>query len=45
MTMLQPSDSAPTFVAPSTMGDVDLAEFLREAGVVLYFFPKANTPG
>lgn len=43
--MLQPGDTAPTFVGPSTMGEVDLAAVLREAGVVLYFFPKANTPG
>jgi len=36
---------APLFQAASTRGDVDLAALLALGPVVLYFFPKANTPG
>lgn len=43
--MLEVGDRAPLFVAPGTDGDVDLGALLKEAPVVLYFFPRALTPG
>ena len=43
--MLGVGDKAPAFVAPGTEGDVDLAAALAQGPVVLYFFPKAFTPG
>jgi len=43
--MLAVGDKAPSFVAPGTEGEVDLGAELREGPLVLYFFPKAFTPG
>lgn len=43
--MLQVGESAPSFTATSTRGEIDLQQLLDRGGVVLYFFPKANTPG
>jgi peroxiredoxin len=43
--MLAAGEKAPLFVAPGTDGDVDLASMLARGPVVLYFFPKAFTPG
>ena len=43
--MLAVGDRAPLFVAPGSDGDVDLGALLKEGPVVLYFFPKAFTPG
>jgi peroxiredoxin len=43
--MLQVGDKAPVFVAPGTEGDVDLAFLLDKGPLVLYFFPRAFTPG
>jgi len=43
--MLKVGDKAPFFVARGTDGEVDLAALLREGPVVLYFFPRAFTPG
>jgi peroxiredoxin len=43
--MLEVGDRAPLFVAPGTEGDIDLGALLREGPVVLYFFPRALTPG
>ena len=43
--MLAAGDKAPLFVAPGTDGDVDLGALLKEGPVVLYFFPRAFTPG
>jgi peroxiredoxin Q/BCP len=43
--MLQVGDKAPQFVVSGTSGDVDLAEMLQQASVVLYFFPRAMTGG
>jgi len=43
--MLKPGDPAPDFTATSHDGRrVELAE-LRGKKVLLYFFPKADTPG
>jgi thioredoxin-dependent peroxiredoxin len=43
--MLQPGDPAPDFVARDQEGrEVSLAK-LRGKTVVLWFFPKADTPG
>lgn len=42
---LKPGDPAPTFRLPSTRGeDIDLLD-LRGKKVVLYFYPKDQTPG
>jgi peroxiredoxin Q/BCP len=39
-------DKAPDFTLPSQMGDnVTLSEFLGKKNVVLYFYPKDETPG
>ncbi len=43
--MLAVGDKAPFFVAPGTDGEVDLGALLGEGPVVLYFFPRALTPG
>ncbi len=43
--MITAGDKAPLFAAPGTDGEVDLASLLAEGPVVLYFFPKAFTPG
>lgn len=43
--MLEVGDRAPLFVAPGTDGDIDLGALLEEGPVVLYFFPRALTPG
>jgi peroxiredoxin Q/BCP len=43
--MLKEGDKAPDFLVPSDEGkEISLADF-RGKNVVLYFFPKANTPG
>ena len=43
--MLAVGDKAPLFVAPGSDGDVDLKALLGSGPVVLYFFPRAMTPG
>ncbi len=43
--MLQVGENAPPFTAVSTQGEVALGQLLERGGVVLYFYPKANTPG
>ena len=43
--MLAVGDKAPSFVARGTDGPVDLAALLKGGPLVLYFFPKAFTPG
>jgi len=43
--MLKVGDKAPEFKLPTDdSGDVALRD-LRGKNVILYFFPKANTPG
>jgi thioredoxin-dependent peroxiredoxin len=43
--MLKEGDKAPDFRVPSDEGkEISLADF-RGKNVILYFFPKANTPG
>jgi peroxiredoxin Q/BCP len=45
MTMLKVGDKAPEFRLPADDGsEVALKDF-RGKRVILYFFPKANTPG
>ncbi|HYE34901.1 peroxiredoxin [Methylocaldum sp.] len=45
MTMLSPGQAAPNFSAPATSGKtITLADY-RNKYVVLYFYPKDNTPG
>lgn len=45
MATLQEGDSAPDFTLPSSGGgQVSLADF-RGRKVVLYFYPKDDTPG
>jgi peroxiredoxin len=43
--MLAEGDKAPLFRTQGSDGEVDLAELLAAAPVVLYFFPRALTPG
>jgi peroxiredoxin Q/BCP len=44
MSELQPGDQAPDFTLPTADGDVALRD-LRGKPVVLYFYPKDDTPG
>jgi len=44
-TMLQPGQSAPAFTLPDAdMQSVDLNSFLGKKRIVLYFYPRDNTP-
>ncbi len=43
--MLGPGDSAPDFTLPDQNGDPVTLSELRGRKVVLYFYPKADTPG
>jgi peroxiredoxin Q/BCP len=43
--MLEEGQPAPTFTLPSDNGDEVSLESLRGKPVVLYFYPKDNTPG
>lgn len=43
--MIHVGEKAPLFKAEGTTGMIDLEEMLESGPVVLYFFPKANTPG
>jgi thioredoxin-dependent peroxiredoxin len=43
--MLKPGDSAPPFTANDHRGGVVSLEELRGRSVVLWFYPKADTPG
>jgi peroxiredoxin len=43
--MLAIGDKAPLFIVPGTEGEIDLAALVEEGPLVLYFFPKAFTPG
>lgn len=45
MTALKPGDKAPAFIAKNQHGDtVSLSDF-KGKKVILYFYPKDNTPG
>jgi peroxiredoxin Q/BCP len=43
--MIDEGRPAPTFMLPSDSGEIISLESLRGAPVVLYFYPKADTPG
>jgi peroxiredoxin Q/BCP len=43
--MLKPGDQAPTFTAKDHQGREVKLEDLRGKHVVLWFYPKADTPG
>ena len=43
--MLKPGDEAPAFEAPAHDGRRMKLEQLRGKKVVLWFYPKADTPG
>jgi peroxiredoxin Q/BCP len=43
--MLEPGDQAPDFTLPDQNGDPVALSKLRGQTVVLYFYPKADTPG
>ena len=46
MSNLSRGDEAPPFVLPASEGgEVDLKSFRGEKNVILYFYPKDNTPG
>jgi peroxiredoxin Q/BCP len=43
--MISPGDKAPNFTLPDQHGDAVRLSSLRGRKVVLYFYPKADTPG
>ncbi|MHB9286600.1 thioredoxin-dependent thiol peroxidase [Halobacteriales archaeon Cl-PHB] len=43
--MLDPGNTAPTFALPNHAGDTVSLEDFRGQRVVLYFYPRADTPG
>ncbi len=44
--MLQPGQNAPVFTLPDAdMQTVKLASFIGKKNIVLYFYPRDNTPG
>lgn len=43
--MLQPGDKAPDFELPDQNGDLVKLSGLKGQAVVLYFYPRADTPG
>jgi peroxiredoxin Q/BCP len=43
--MISPGDKAPNFTLPDQHGDAVRLSSLRGHKVVLYFYPKADTPG
>ena len=43
--MLKPGDSAPDFALPTATGDTFRLSEFRGTPVVLYFYPKDDTPG
>jgi peroxiredoxin Q/BCP len=43
--MLKPGDVAPDFTARDQLGNEVALSKLRGKNVVLWFFPKADTPG
>jgi peroxiredoxin len=43
--MLAVGDTAPRFTAAGTEGQVDFYKVLESGPAVLYFFPRAMTPG
>lgn len=46
MATLQPGQAAPVFSLPDAdMQTVDLASYLGRKNIVLYFYPRDNTPG
>ncbi|NCO74763.1 MAG: peroxiredoxin [Cyanobacteria bacterium] len=46
MTSLQVGDRTPDFTLPSATGEnVSLSDFLGKKAVVIYFYPKDDTPG
>ncbi|ABD45915.1 peroxiredoxin [Neorickettsia sennetsu] len=46
MSTLEVDDLAPSFYLPSSMGGmISLQDFLGKAGLVIYFYPKDDTPG
>ena len=45
MSVVEVGSVAPNFVLQGTAGEVNLAEFRGKKTVVLYFYPKDNTPG
>jgi peroxiredoxin Q/BCP len=45
MTMIEPGDEAPDFTLPDQRGEPVTLSALRGNSVVLYFYPKADTPG
>lgn len=45
MAEIQIGTKAPDFTLPGTGGTTSLSDFLGKKKVVLYFYPKDNTPG
>lgn len=45
MTHLKPGDKAPAFAAPNEKGEIINSDHLKGSKVVLYFYPKDDTPG
>jgi thioredoxin-dependent peroxiredoxin len=45
MDTVQVGAMAPNFTLPGTGGDIRLSDFRGKKAVILYFYPKDNTPG
>jgi thioredoxin-dependent peroxiredoxin len=45
MTTIKPGDKAPAFSAPNEKGEIMTLEQFRGRKLVLYFYPKDDTPG
>jgi peroxiredoxin len=43
--MLAVGDKAPAFAADGTEGRMEFAKLIEQGPTVLYFFPRAMTPG
>jgi peroxiredoxin Q/BCP len=45
MAVLEVGQPAPEFVLPGTAGEMRLVVFRRQKNLILYFYPKDDTPG
>ena len=45
MDVVEVGSKAPEFILPGTAGEVRLADFHGKSAVILFFYPKDDTPG